>query len=235
MRRVRAIHAEKGVAGLTVRTLQRTVPRRLFWMEWFSLFESVPRPDAAPLQEAYPDAHWARPEEAERIGDLLNGTAVVSARLARGDLAAVVEQEDRPVGYLFLRRGVYEEADVVFHLDDDEWWLYDGYTVPEARGARIYTKLLDAAVDDAGRQGARRVISAIDHLNRASRRAAERHGAFEFGDVVSIRVPGVRMSALRVRGGRRAWAVHRGMRNARVPSLESSESLQDVCGDPRRG
>lgn len=216
-RRARAIHGQKGVAGVAVRTLQRSIPRRVLWVEWFSLFESVPRPGAPALAEALPEAHWAEPHEAERIGDLLNGGAVVAQRFARGDRVAVVEQGGRPVSHLFLRHGVYEEADIVFHLADDVLWLYDGYTLPEARGRRIYTRLLDAAVDDAGRRGARRVISAIDHLNRASRRAAERHGAREFGDVISIRIPGLRISALRVEGGRRAWAVHRVMRIERIP------------------
>lgn len=217
--RIRDVLGELGVPGVAVRTVQRTVPRRLLHVEWFLVVETLPSDIREPLGDALPGVRWAEPADAAAIGRLARGTAVVAERFARGDRAAILVEGDRVPACVFVRGGAYDETGLRFPLASDERWFYDAWVTPSHRGRRLHSRLTQAAADDLAGEGVRRVLSTVDHLNRASVRSLRHRRSRAVGEALVIQAGGVTLSGVRCGLGRRSWRLHRGARSTRVPAV----------------
>lgn len=217
--RLFAVLAETGPAGVAVRVVQRVVPRRVLHVEWFLIVETLPGVDPAPLGGSLPTLRWAGPADVAAVGALARGARVVSERLARGDRCAIVDEAGRVSACVFVRSGAYDETGVRFPLAADERWFYDAWVAPAERGRRLHSLLTQAVVDALARDGVRRVLSTVDHLNRASVRSLRHRRSRAVGDALVLQTAGITVSAVRMGDGRRSWRVHRGPRSTRVPAV----------------
>lgn len=216
--RLRTILREQGPAGVSVRVVQRFIPRRLLHVEWFTIMETLPQPGSPALQDAIPGARWADGSDAERVGRLVRGEQVVAERLAAGDRAAIIERDGDVLAHVFVCRDRYPGTGLDVRMGADECWLYDGWVHPETRGQRLHSRLIQATVDDLGRQGVRRALSTIDHLNRASVRSAGRRRASRIGDALVVETLGRTLTAVRSGDDRPSWHMGRGRRPVRTSS-----------------
>lgn len=216
--RARGIWSELGPAGVAVRALQRVVPRRVLFLDWYALYESWSARPGTPIEDGVHGARWASPGDAPSLAALVNSAEVVAGRLAGGDRAALVEQDGRPVAQLFFAQRLYDENGLQYITGDDVWWVYDGYVAPAARGRRLHGRLFCAALDALGSPGHPvRGVSAIDMLNVASRHSADRRGSRVIGRVLALTVAGFTLSGVRWVGERTRWRVHRGAREVPLP------------------
>lgn len=214
--RLRLILREQGAAGVAVRTVQRFVPRRLLHVEWFTVMQTLPQGGTPALRDAIPGARWATSRDAAAVGRLVRGERIVADRLAAGDRAAIVERDGDVLAHVFVSLGSYPETGLDVRMAPDECWLYDGWVHPDTRGQRLHSRLIQAAVDDLGRQGVRRALSTIDHLNRASVRSSGRRRATRIGDALVIQTAGVTLTAVRSGADRPSWHLGRGRRTVRT-------------------
>ncbi len=198
----------RGLAGVLVAMAGR-LPRRLIQVEWYSVHERLTVGDSS--LPPWPSARRAG------LGDAVELAAIRQApddeireRLELGDRAYLAHDEDQPVGHVWYRAGSWREGGIQFALADDERWGYDSFVRPTHRGRGIAPALAVHALDDLRAGGVRRVVSVIDHLNTASRRAATRYGARPVCSIVTIAVPGFEFVREHSTGAARSsWTGHR--------------------------
>lgn len=202
-------YRDRGVPGLAM-ALAGHLPGRALRVEWYEVHEV--RPAADHVTEPWPHAREAAYDDA----DLLTAVGHVSAaevrgRLARGDEAFIALGEDgEPLAYMWYRSGSWREDDVEYLLAGDERWGFDLYVRPEARGLRVGPRLVSVALVALHERGVRRVVSVIDHLNRASISSSLRYGSVSATSVLTIATPWAGVLRERQPGARRGrWAAYR--------------------------
>jgi|GEM_PF-6702538 len=216
--RARRISRDLGPAGVAVRLVQRLVPRRILFLEWYDVFEAWAARPGPSIEAGDTEARWADESDAAAAGALFRGEAEIRRRLALGDRGALLLDGGEVVGHLFFTQRPYDENRLVYRTGGDSWWMYDGYVDPRRRGRRLYGRLFGASLN-ALSQGGRpvRAFSTVDRLNTASQRAAARRGSRIIGRVLTVRAAGVTVSRVRWVGGRPSWRVHRGPRTVTLP------------------
>lgn len=208
---LRATLREHGVAGAGYLILQRMALPGLR-VEWFVMFDHCR--DMASLAPAF---RWAGPEEADRLGAFQHGAAGVSARLARGERCAIVEDEGRIVAWVWIvPQGSYDEAGLIVHLGPGEVWAYDALVAPGHRGRRLSPGLKHAVARDLAGEGVWRIVSTVDRLNTASLRAASRSGQ-PVARFVQLQA-GARGVVRIATDGAARWHRYRGHLDLRVPA-----------------
>jgi len=215
-------YRRRGVAGVAV-AVAGHLPRRLVSIEWYLLLETIP-----PGEPSVPLWPTTRVAGLGDIDDLVSvGQATredIRARLEDGDRAYIAFDEGAPIGYLWFRSHHWREDDTEFILDDDERWAYDSYVNPSHRGRRIGPAVTAHAMADLHREGIRRVVSVIDHLNSASLKAARRYGARPAGSFVTVALPGLTVVHEHPVGARRgSWTLHRRSPIVRRPPARTGD------------
>lgn len=218
VRKAVAIGGMLGPAGVVVRTVQRLVPRRVVFVDWYDVMETRSAAVNVPIARAMPGARWMTAADAAAAGELVRGGQEMRARLGRGDRGALLERGGRVVAHLFFTQRTYDESGLVFATGGDTWWVYDGWVAADARGQGLHPRLFAAAIGDLG-DGGVRALSTIDVLNTSSRRAAARRGARAIGRVLNVRVAGVALSGVRWTGRPTAWRLHTGPREVVVAGV----------------
>lgn len=206
---VRGAYRRLGVAGAAVALASR-IPRRLLHVEWYEMRET--RPPGDPVVPPWPETRVAGIGDVPALASVGQAPADdIRARLENGDRAYLASDDGVPIGYLWFRSERWREDDTEFVLRDDERWAYDSYVAPSHRGRRIAPAVTVHAMADLHREGVRRVLSVIDHLNEASRRASARYGGHPLGSFVTVAVPGLVLVHERSApdGGGGAWSLHR--------------------------
>ena len=197
-----------GVAYLLLRRLRLPGVRA----EWFLVFvhDKAPAPDG-------PAFRWAGDEDIDLLAAFDHGRAVIETRLGRGERCAIVESEGAIAAWVWIvPGGIYDEADLMFHLAPDETWAYDGLVAPDHRGRRLSPSLRVAVATDLRRSQKRRLLSTLDRLNTASLRASLKSG-HDIAEFLQLQVgPFGVVRIASVRGTR--WHRYRGRIHLRVPT-----------------
>ncbi len=177
---MQAILTRNGVRGVAFVALQKVLPPRWASAEWYHLYET---------RQAVPSdlrAAWARSYEDIAALSASSGQDANPGRLRDGHRVAVAYDGDVPVSYLWVHGGSeYTEEGVTFVLAPDEYWIFDGFTLPSHRGRRFYPRLVHWAVRDLA---PRRILSTIDVVNHGSVRAAAARGAVRLTTLFALRV-----------------------------------------------
>lgn len=202
-------YRDRGVPGLAM-AVAGHLPERLVRVEWYGVHEV--RPGAAHVADPWPNAREATYDDADLLAQVGHVSAAeVRGRLARGDEAFVaLDDAGRPLAYMWYRSGSWREHDVRFELAADERWGFDLYVRPEARGSRVAPGLVSVALVALHGRGVRRVVSVIDHLNRASLASSARYGSVTLLSVLSLTTPWAGVIRELPQGARRArWSAYR--------------------------
>lgn len=147
-------------------------------------YHVVAQPIALPTAPLRPDANTVI--RAALPGDPLADTfprppAVIAGRFASGAGCLVAEVKQRFAGFLWWRRGRYEEDEVrcTFVLDQpaSSAWDFDVYVDPAYRHGRTMARLWQAANERLADEGVRWTCSRISAFNAASLASHARLGA----------------------------------------------------------
>ncbi|MFN8121220.1 MAG: GNAT family N-acetyltransferase [Thermoleophilia bacterium] len=198
-----------GVPGFAM-ALAGHLPGRALRVEWYGVHEV--RPSAVHVTEPWPNAREAVYDDADLLAAVGHVSAAeVRGRLARGDEAFIAfDEAGEPLAYMWYRSGSWREDDVEYVLEPDERWGFDLFVRPEARGLRAGPRLVSVALVALHDRGVRRVVSVIDHLNRASLHSSMRYGSVTLTSVLTIAVPWAGVVRDRPQGARRGrWAAYR--------------------------
>ena len=94
------------------------------------------------------------------------------------EFCAVIDKEGLAAAYAFLawKRAIIPEIDSEVPLKDGEVYIMDGYVLPEHRGQRLHSYMLDQICARLRRRGFRAALGAVNPANIPPRRNIERAG-----------------------------------------------------------
>jgi ribosomal protein S18 acetylase RimI-like enzyme len=193
----------EGIAGFWFRSLAALGYRREAWLE---------RNLDIPVEAVAPPADIVLRElgSAEReayLGFRPGATAKqFDARLARGCRCHVASRGQRILAatWTFEGRGLVEHLGRPLELDDDQVYLFNSYTAPEARGSRCHGALAAKILAEYRDRGFRSAVTMVEPHNRSGMRSRHRSGFRRTGTVIRLRV------------GPWRWELARGRTESRV-------------------
>lgn len=176
MRRLAGKLREVGPTYAVALLAQRLVPSRLVHVSRTQILEIAPRSVEQTRGEG---ARRATPDQVGLLAGFGHPEERIRSRLGGGDRAYLIERDGALVASVWFRERHYADAArrLGFRMAPDEIWLYDAMVAPARRGAGIYRELLAGAARDLGEHGFRRILVAVDCLNRNSVRAHVAAGA----------------------------------------------------------
>jgi GNAT superfamily N-acetyltransferase len=159
----------EGLRTLYFTILGETVYRRLLLFEAPTGDRLRPAPGLESLEFAYLSA-------GEVGQDPLPGQSgeIVAHRLRRGDRCLCARRAGRLVAYRWIGLGetLVEYLGCTLRLAEGVAYVYDAYTVPEARGLGLSAVLWARYTERLAEEGCHTTLAAILPENRAARRAA---------------------------------------------------------------
>ena len=192
------------------RIFDRTVPRSLFdariWVVSsadFSTFVDAEVPDVG--------TRWA--DEADDDGPVPpdREQASIEDKLARGEIAAVIERDGRVVARDYFTAGSFMQKEWLrFAFRDREIYSSWSFVEPEYRGQGLAVQLAHFAYREFARQGYLRDFSVTDALNRSALRSSAKMRHWPIGRIAYARCCGFTVTRI---GGR----VHAGFWSAKNP------------------
>ena len=155
--------------------LSRRLPPALFYANRFVVFAlDLPlaqQPAAEAVREAGPSDAAALAHEGRR-------RAEIQARFGGGARVWIEERDGRLVGHAWCDpRSLPWDHCLRLTGAPGDIWSSDGWVAPDQRGKGCYTRVKGAAAQACAEAGYRRLIAAVDALNRNSVRANRAIGA----------------------------------------------------------
>lgn len=199
-RMVRVTRAE-GWQGIARRVRARA--RQLFRLEYhYMLAYPLERLDSAPAAKTPLQIEVLSPEDGETIRELVGMYGVPAdeqgllERLRQKEYCYLGRVDGRLVSYLWVLYDgdVREYGKTLYHMQPDEIYFHDAYTVPEQRGKNIMVALSVAIGRDmAARLGKKRIVKYVRRDNTASLNLSRKFAEDQIGWVGFIKVLGRRL------------------------------------------
>lgn len=208
----------RGLPGVLV-ACATLVPAGLLSVEWYALLATTCA-GYGELERRDLAFRWGCRADLALLTSLGRSAREIDDRMAGGDRVFMALDGDRLVGYVWFRSGAWTEGEITFPLRNDELWAYDAFVATDQRGRHVHATLCTAASAELHREGVRRYVSGIDHLNAPSLRSASRRGARVLGSVVVVGVARMGLLRLSNRGRRRRTLYRR--RQGAIVSLGSA-------------
>lgn len=184
-RRAREILRFEGVAGYWFRLLAFFGYRREGWFE---------RALDQPIEDVVPKVpvvlRELLPAEAEAYLRFRPGATIelFSARIARGCRCHVAEQKGRILAATWVQegKGFVEHLGRTLELSEDAVYLFNSYTDPTVRGARLHGALAAAILREYRNRGFRKAITMVEPHNHSGVRSRRRSGFRRTGTLIRI-------------------------------------------------
>ena len=162
-----------------------------------------------PLDQPIPEVRPGEPVEirvAENIAQLpdsfhrLQPGELAAVRLKEGKQVILAVKGDAVLAYCWVGfdETAMDEIDASVLPRRDEIYLYDAFTVPEARGKKLYQVLLAAALRRAAAEGRRRALIFVAARNVFSVRAVRSVGFEKFESIFYACLPSIRIYILKM-------------------------------------
>lgn len=170
------------------RGVQRVTASRRTRVGWITLWELPLAGAHGPPIPARHETRWATPADIDAFASFGHPAHQHAARFERGERGRVLSREGSIVAYVWFRDDVVPlDDDFRMRLNRGDIWLADAKVLPAHRRQGLYGELLLPALRELRDQGFKRVLLAVDRLNRESSRAHARYGARPLGTMLHVR------------------------------------------------
>ncbi len=154
-----------------LQSLSRRVPPGLFYANGFIVFAlEVPRSPPAPAEGA--EIREAGPADTATLAVNDRASDFIRDRFTGGARVWVEERDGRMVGHAWTdARSLSWDHCLKLTGAPGDIWSIDGWVAPDQRGKGCYSRVKGTAAFECGRAGYKRLLAAVDALNRNSIRA----------------------------------------------------------------
>ena len=212
----RRLQREAGARAVGFRLLQRLHPVLHLHPEWFLVMGYGLDP-SGPAAGTVAGVTILRGTDPAALVGLGHPEDLIRGRLERGDLCVAAVDDEGLAGFVWYRRGIYDEQGILFEMAPHEAWGYDLMVAERRRGQGLSAVLVRAAGDVLRREGVVRVVAAIDAVNTPALRGSRTRGAREVGRVELVRAGRISVRREAWEGGPARWSVYRDERNSGRP------------------
>jgi RimJ/RimL family protein N-acetyltransferase len=160
-----------------IQLVKITIPRRLFDVECFEIFEcGITK--AASDSSLSPQVGWATQNDLDTLANIDRFRDRSASWLRAGARAIALNMDEKTVACLWITSGFHNQDDwLTFKLRPNEAWTITIWVHPDYRGRGYHAQLWTYAVAALATEGYQKILGHIDVLNRRSIRAFGKVGA----------------------------------------------------------